>query len=160
MAKLAILALALASLVAFTSVTALRTTITTTAIGVGDFIFADEEQQTCHRQVQKEWVRDCKKYLTKSSPYAGDVLKMPVMDPRQEQEQEHLFECCEELRGVDEECQCKAVRLAFRLAQREQQSAHRAGGEHQQQHLLKKAQNIPSECHLRVKECSITSLMF
>lgn len=104
-------------------------------------------------------VRDCKKYLTKSSPYAGDVLKMPVMDPRQEQEQEHLFDCCEELRGVDEECQCKAVRLAFRLAQREQQSGHRVGDEHQQRHLLKKAQNIPSECHLRVKECSITSLM-
>ncbi|PWA82733.1 PawS-like protein 1a [Artemisia annua] len=75
MAKLAILALSFATLVAFTSVTALRTTITATAIGVGDFIFADEDQQTCHSQVQKEWVRDCKKYLTKSSPYAGDVLK-------------------------------------------------------------------------------------
>ncbi|GKA44533.1 hypothetical protein Tco_0737257 [Tanacetum coccineum] len=80
MAKLAILALAFATLFAFTSVTALRTTITTTTIGVGDFVFADEEQQTCHRQVQKEWVRDCKKYLTKSSPYSGDVLKMPVME--------------------------------------------------------------------------------
>ncbi|KAI3688554.1 hypothetical protein L2E82_46199 [Cichorium intybus] len=160
MAKLALLAFTFAALIAYTSVSAFRTTVFTTTIEDDDamFIRSSREQQSCRKEIQREKLNDCQKYLEHSSSY-GDLLEMTVVDLRRQQEKKHLEQCCIELRNVKEKCQCEAVQEAFRQAEQQQQGGSRQGSqqERQQRQILQKAQNLPSECQLEVQQCRIRS---
>ncbi|CAH1428681.1 unnamed protein product [Lactuca virosa] len=163
MAKLGVLALTFAALIACTSVSAFRTTFFTTTIEDDDnlvFTRSSREQQSCRKEIQPEQLNDCQKYLEQNSPYAGEVLEMTVEDPRKQHEKKQLEQCCRELRNVKEECQCEAVQEAFRQAEKQQQqggSRHGSQQERQQRQILQKAQNLPSECRLKVQQCRIRS---
>ncbi|GFZ06544.1 hypothetical protein Acr_18g0007140 [Actinidia rufa] len=120
MAKLTFLATALVALLAIGSVSAHRTTITTTVV--------EEEnpgQQQCREQIQRQ-------------------------NP---QRQQHLRECCQQLRSIDEECRCKGVRMAMRQQKGQWESE-------EMRQVMQKAQDLPSRCNLSPCRCEIQAGWF
>nr|ARD06076.1 PawS-like protein 1b [Hymenopappus tenuifolius] len=155
MAKLALLlALTLTAIVAFSAVSAYRTTITTTTIEDNGLVppvydgldnglippIADGLQdnnrrgsgEQCGRQISSEQLNHCEMHLTRP------------------QEQQHLQQCCSQLRRVSEQCQCDAIQQVF-------DQARQQGGAGQMQQMLSKAQRLPNDCRLEVQDCPIRS---
>ncbi|XP_057506580.1 2S sulfur-rich seed storage protein 1-like [Actinidia eriantha] len=138
MAKLTFLATALVALLAIGSVSAHRTTITTTVV--------EEEnpgQQQCREQIQRQQnLRHCQMYLAQGR----DQYEVAMVTDRNQQQ--HLRECCQQLRSIDEECRCEGVRMAVR-----QQQGQREREEMRQ--VMQKAQDLPSRCNLSPRRCEI-----
>nr|GEV41506.1 hypothetical protein [Tanacetum cinerariifolium] len=103
MAKLALLALAFAAIVAFSEVSA-YTTITTTTITDDDFSNTRGSQtyQQCRRQIPVQEVNHCEMHLTQGT----SQIRMPV----ESQQMPHLQLCCNQLQNIEQECQCEAIR--------------------------------------------------
>ncbi|PSS16262.1 2S sulfur-rich seed storage protein large chain 2 like [Actinidia chinensis var. chinensis] len=143
MAKLTFLATALVALLAIGSVSAHRTTITTTVV--------EEEnpgQQQCREQIQRQQnLRHCQMYLAQGR----DQYEVAMATDRNQQQ--HLRECCQQLRSMDEECRCEGVRMAVR-----QQQGQREREEMGQ--VMQKAQDLPSKCNLSPRRCQIQSGWF
>ncbi|PSS16261.1 2S sulfur-rich seed storage protein large chain 2 like [Actinidia chinensis var. chinensis] len=140
MAKLTFLATALVALLAIGSVSAHQTTITTTMV--------EEEnpgQQKCREQIQRQQnLRHCQMYLAQGR----DQYEVAMVTDRNPQQQQHLRECCQQLRSIDEECRCEGVRMAVR-----QQQGQREREEIRQ--VMQKAQDLPSRCNLSPHRCEI-----
>ncbi|CAI9294774.1 unnamed protein product [Lactuca saligna] len=140
MAKLIALALAFTALVAFASA---HSTIITTSI--------EEEstfsKQQCSRQLQGQRFNQCQRYLAQGQNLYKE-------DDRSQQQL-----CCQELQYVDEQCQCEAVKEAFREAQKmqQQQQGQQGGsfGSKQIRQMMQKAQNLPNQCKLQTRQCQV-----
>ncbi|KAK3024301.1 hypothetical protein RJ639_043163 [Escallonia herrerae] len=152
MAKLTILAAALLALLALAEASTYRTTITTTTI--------EEEnprgggsRQRCQEQFQQQ-LRHCQMYMRQGSPYdAGLALAMVVgVNPQQQQ---HLRECCQQLRNIDEECRCEAIRQMVR-----QQQMGGGSQQEQMQGMAQKAQYLPRRCNMEPQQCQIRAVWF
>ncbi|XP_057461315.1 2S sulfur-rich seed storage protein 2-like [Actinidia eriantha] len=145
MVKLTFLATALVALLAIGSVSAHRTTITTTVV--------EEEnpgQQQCREQIQRQQnLRHCQMYLAQGREYYEAAM---VTDPNPQQQQ-HLRECCQQLQKIDEECRCEGVRTAVR-----QQQGQREREEMGQ--VMQKAEDLPSKCNLSPRRCQIQAGWF
>ncbi|KAL6559195.1 hypothetical protein OROHE_006564 [Orobanche hederae] len=138
----------LAALVAMATATTYTTTVTTTT-------FEDEgnpgQQQQCQRQLQGRQFRSCQRYLSsqKSGSYTEEdevVLEM-MGSGNPGQRQQSLKECCQQLKNVDEQCRCEAIRCTVRQMQQKQI------GESQQ--VYQKAMELPRKCNMSPQHCPI-----
>ncbi|PIN25686.1 hypothetical protein CDL12_01565 [Handroanthus impetiginosus] len=140
--KVTVLAALLVALVALASATTYTTTVTTTAVNDEA---SPEQQQRCLQQLQGRQFRSCQRYISqRRSPYEEEVLEMTTEDPRQQEE--HLRECCQQLRNVDEQCQCEAIKYVVREVQQE-------GGSQQLRELYERVSELPRRCSLKTQRC-------
>ncbi|KAL0338635.1 UNVERIFIED_CONTAM: 2S albumin [Sesamum angustifolium] len=143
--KLALAALLLVAMVALASATTYTTTVTTTAIDDE----ANQQSQQCRRELQGRQFRSCQMYLSQGrSPYGGDDAVLEMSTGNQQSEQS-LRECCQQLRNVDERCRCEAIRHAVRQQQQE-------GGSYQEgqsQQVYQRARDLPRRCNMRPQQC-------
>ncbi|CAK9147173.1 unnamed protein product [Ilex paraguariensis] len=147
MAKLAFLGAFLLALLFLA--TASRTTITTTVVEEGN----PRESQECREQIQREQqLPHCQRYLSQRSPYEL------VLNPREQEEQEqHLRQCCQQLQNIDEECRCEAVNEAVRQRQRQQEGGRQA---EERRQVEQRAQDLPRRCNLEPQQCQIRAIWF
>nr|AII01836.1 PawS-like preproalbumin 1 [Kingianthus paniculatus] len=167
MAKLALFALIFTAIVAFSAVSAYRTTITTTTIqdngiipvldgldngivplidgldnGIVPLIDGlDNPQEQCRSQIAIEQLNHCQLHLTQG------ILKM-VVDPRRPMQQQHLRQCCSQLKNVSPQCQCDAIEQVFNQARQQ-------GGQRAIPQIASKAQRLPNDCGLEVQDCPL-----
>nr|ARD06065.1 PawS-like protein 1a [Tetragonotheca texana] len=138
MAKLALYALTLTAIVAFSAVSAYKTTIITTTVEDNGVIILDGldnrrgSQEQCRRQISTQQLNHCQMHLT------------------QPQQQQHLQQCCSQLRRVSEQCQCDAIQQVF-------DEAWQQGGGMEMQQMMSKAQRLPNDCRLDVQQCPLRS---
>ncbi|KAL4555238.1 hypothetical protein LXL04_037849 [Taraxacum kok-saghyz] len=142
MAKLIALALAFS---AFVVIATAHTTIITTTI-------EDEtpiSRQQCSRQVQGQRLNQCQQYLQQDESWIDKIIPGQM--------QSGLQSCCQELQNVEEQCQCAAVKEAFRQAQRTQQQQQQQGsfGAQEIRQLKQKAQDLPNQCRLQTRQCQV-----
>ncbi|GFZ06523.1 hypothetical protein Acr_18g0006930 [Actinidia rufa] len=96
------------------------------------------QQQQCREQIQRQQnLRHCQMYLAQGR----DQYEVAMVTDINPQQQQHLRECCQQLRSMDEECRCDGVRTAVR-----QQQGQREREEMGQ--VMQKAQDLPSKCNL------------
>nr|AGO21653.1 PawS-like preproalbumin 1 [Arnica montana] len=149
MAKLALFALTLTAIVAF-SVSAYRTTIITTTIednGVLPPMLDSPDnrrgsQEQCRRQIPMEQLNHCEMHLAEG--IVSD--EMVVM----KEQQQHLQQCCSQLKRVSEQCQCDAIQQVYDVARQQ-------GGVMEMRQMLTKAQRLPADCGLEVQDCPLVS---
>nr|AFQ93665.1 preproalbumin PawS1 [Tilesia baccata] len=167
MAKLAVLVVVLAVMVTFVEVSGYRTTIATFTVedngdchwipappffmctpdGLDDNRKGSREQ--CDKkQISIQQLNHCEMHLTSSSSFDYKLM-MAVENPQQE---EHLSLCCNQLRQVEEKCQCEAIKQVVEQAQKQQQQGGRQGQKMMREQMRKKAQMLPNQCNLK---CSI-----
>ncbi|GJY78640.1 ribonuclease H-like domain-containing protein [Tanacetum coccineum] len=106
MAKLIVVALAFAALVAFASA---YTTIVTTTID--DQIPYTQQSQQCQQQLQQKQFNQCHMYLQQGQGFFEDNRS------GQKQQSQILQQCCNELQNVHQQCQCEAVKQVFQDVQ-------------------------------------------
>ncbi|KAL8239218.1 hypothetical protein R6Q59_015785 [Mikania micrantha] len=149
MAKFALVfALTLTAIVAFSAVSAYRTTIITTTIddtGVNTpwstgLDNRKGSQEQCRTQIPIQQLNHCQMHLTQWTSL--------VVNPMQKQQ--HLQQCCTQLKQVSKECQCDAIQQVF-------DEARQQAGVTQVRQMLSKAQRLPTECSLEVQECPLVS---
>ncbi|XP_024980563.1 2S seed storage protein-like [Cynara cardunculus var. scolymus] len=147
MAKLIVIAFTIATLLAFAS--AHRTIITTTIEDDTFDINPSSKKEQCRQHLQGQQFRQCQTYLQQPEQ---TLLRQP-----HPQQQKTLKKCCQELRNIDEECVCKAVKQMFRDVQQQQQQQEDGPFGSQQIHQLKqKAENLPDLCNVQTrKQCNI-----
>ncbi|PWA57507.1 seed storage albumin 6 precursor [Artemisia annua] len=143
MAKLIVLALAFAAIVAFASA---YTTIVTTTID--DQIPYTQQSQQCRQQLQQKQFNQCHMYLQQGQGMFEDNRS------GQKQQSQILQQCCNELQNVRQQCQCEAVKQVFRDVQQIQGQV----GAQQIRQLKQKAQNLPNQCDLQVQSCPLPSI--
>nr|XP_043620134.1 uncharacterized protein LOC122591981 [Erigeron canadensis] len=141
MAKLTLLALAFTALVAFATA---HTTIVTT-------IVEDEnpfsQSPRCRQKLQMQRLDKCQMYLQQGqSPYVSEV-QIGLRKGQHQLEQQ----CCQQLQNVESQCQCEAVQQVLEDAQRMQGQQQGQFG-FQQQQMEQKAQRLPQQCRLQVRE--------
>nr|ARD06083.1 PawS-like protein 1c [Inula racemosa] len=162
MANLALVAfVALAAIVAFAEVSAYRTTIiTTTTIednGLPPYVdglpreVEDNPRERCRRQIQGQQLNHCHMHLITQqgrSSFDSTTLRMSQQD-------QHLQLCCDQLKQVNEQCQCEAIKKVVQQAAQMQQQQQ--GGQEQgsQQQVLRKAQMLPNQCKLQLQRCPL-----
>ncbi|KAI3456979.1 hypothetical protein Pfo_013642 [Paulownia fortunei] len=150
MAKLTVFAALFAALIALASATTYTTVVTTTV--------ADEEnpEQSCQREVQQMRMRHCMQWMQTQMgrQFEPSFLRSAVANPRYEEE--HLEECCNELRSVSSPCRCDAIRHMVTKMQQQY------GTEEEMQQMLKqKAQSLPRMCKMTSpRECRFRAVLF
>ncbi|KAF5773884.1 putative bifunctional inhibitor/plant lipid transfer protein/seed storage helical [Helianthus annuus] len=143
MAKLALFALTFTALIAFSAVSAYRTTITTNTVQDNDIIAIwdslDNPQEQCRSQVSIKQLNHCQMHLTQG-----------IMNPRRpfQKEQQHLQQCCSQLKQVNPQCQCDAIQQV--LTQARQQSGLQTVPQ-----IESKAQRLTNDCGLEVQHCQL-----
>ncbi|KAJ9537934.1 hypothetical protein OSB04_030667 [Centaurea solstitialis] len=151
MAKLTLLALTIATLLALASA---HKTIVTTVLEEDDTFDTtnpssqqQQQQQHCGRHLQGQQLRQCQTHLQNQNP--------------SQQQQQTLQQCCQELRNIDQQCQCRAVKKIFAEVQQQQQQQQQQQetgpfGSQQTQRLKQKAENLPNQCNLQTRrQCQI-----
>ncbi|CAI9295148.1 unnamed protein product [Lactuca saligna] len=146
MAKLIALALAFAAFVAFASA---HSTIITTTIEEEN----PSSRKQCSRQIQGERFNECERYLQEDQSWYEKIIPGQM--------QSGLQSCCQELQYVDEQCQCEAVKEAFRQAQKMQQQQgqqRESFGSQQIREMKQKAENLPNQCKLQTRQCQVGTI--
>ncbi|GJT68959.1 2S seed storage protein-like protein [Tanacetum coccineum] len=144
MAKLIVVALAFAALVAFASA---YTTIVTTTID--DQIPYTQQSQQCQQQLQQKQFNQCHMYLQQGQGFFEDNRS------GQKQQSQILQQCCNELQNVHQQCQCEAVKQVFQDVQQIQGQV----GAQQIRQLKQKAQKLPNKCNLQVQSCPLPNVI-
>nr|ARD06074.1 PawS-like protein 1b [Coreopsis tinctoria] len=168
MAKLTFFALTLMAIIAFSAVSAYKTTIVTTSItnlgvyedGISNRgVYADgldngmrfiddldnpTSSQQCSTQIPIEQVNHCMMHLTQ-----GIISDKMAVRPFQHQQEQHLQQCCSQLKQVSEQCQCAAIQQAFNKAWQQK------GGIQKVSQIASKAYKLPSDCGLEVQDCPL-----
>ena len=115
---------------------------------------AGEQQQTqhkCRQQIRPQRLQQCRQFLqqqSQESPYE------PVLLNQEEKQQQPLWQCCQQLKNVDEQCRCEAVKQVVQQLQQGEGPYGQQGPQKQQQ-ILQKARQLPGLCNLQPKECQI-----
>ncbi|KAJ0715749.1 putative AAI/SS protein [Helianthus annuus] len=148
MAKVALFAITFTVLVAFSAVSAYTTTITTITNTVQDndmiaiWDGLDNPQEQCRSQVTIKQLNHCQMHLTQGIIFNK---KMKMMVNHHEQ---HLQQCCSQLKQVNPQCQCYAIQQV--LTQARQQSGQRTVPQ-----IESKAQRLTNDCGLEVQHCQL-----
>nr|ARD06079.1 PawS-like protein 1f [Othonna arborescens] len=107
----------------------------------------------CRRQIQGQQLSHCQMHISQQG--GRSLVEKLTQQPA-------LQMCCNQLRQVDEQCQCQAIQQVVQqtLQQQQQQQGGRRGAQgiqqQQMQQILKKAQMIPNQCNLEIQEyCQI-----
>ncbi|XP_071697145.1 2S seed storage protein-like [Rutidosis leptorrhynchoides] len=136
MAKLLVLALAFATLVAFATA---HTTIVTTTI--------EDDNGTPFPWISAD-LDVCQQYLKQS-------IQSPYENYQPGQSLQQL--CCQQLQNIDEQRQCQAVKQVFQDALRGQQGGR--FGAQQIRQLRQKAQQLPNQCNLQTRrQCDLGNI--
>nr|XP_016490160.1 PREDICTED: 2S sulfur-rich seed storage protein 2-like [Nicotiana tabacum] len=141
MAKLTVVAALLLCLVAVAS--ANRFTATTTVME--DDVVENQGSQRCQEQMQRQRLNHCRMYLSRGGQLYGEELSMVTDDDESNQEQEHLQQCCEQLRNFDTQCRCEALR---RMMMQERGSRGQ-----ESERMMERARYLPRMCNMRPTEC-------
>nr|XP_009617265.1 2S sulfur-rich seed storage protein 2-like [Nicotiana tomentosiformis] len=124
-------------------VVASANTITATAT---EGEYENQGSQRCQEQIQRQRLNHCRMYLSRSRQYYGDELSMVTDDDERNQGQEHLQQCCQELRNMDTQCRCEALR---RMMMQERGSR----GQESEQILMERARYLPRMCNIQPTQC-------
>ncbi|KAL3647484.1 hypothetical protein CASFOL_008452 [Castilleja foliolosa] len=136
MAKLTAFVAFFATLIALSTATTYTTTTVVTEV-------TEINPQSCQMEIQRMPMTHCKKYLaTLSRPYEPSFLRSEVANPARYME-EHLEECCDEMKSVSSPCRGDAVRSMIK------EMKEMWGKEEMQEMMMKKARTIPQKCELR-----------
>ncbi|XP_073042172.1 2S seed storage albumin protein-like [Primulina eburnea] len=150
------LALAAALLVAMLSLATANTYTTTFTTTIVDETNPGQHQQ-CRQQLQGRRFRSCQRYLQQGREGGryddSEDEDLPTLNPGEQSES--LRQCCNDLRNVNEQCRCEAIRQAVREQQQE-------GGGYQGegfQQVYERARNLPRRCHLdRPQQCQLSGV--
>ncbi|KAL3642684.1 hypothetical protein CASFOL_013499 [Castilleja foliolosa] len=150
--KLTFAAALLVALVTVATASRYTTTVTTTTFE--DEANPGQQQQQCQRQLQGRQFQSCQRYLSHRSSNEEDdeVLEMSTDNPGQRQQR--LQQCCDQLRNVNEQCRCEAIKHTVRqLQQQQQQEGQQQTG--QSQKVYARATELPRRCNFRQQQCQI-----
>ncbi|XP_073017314.1 2S seed storage albumin protein-like [Primulina eburnea] len=151
------LSLASILLVAMQSLATANTYTTTITTTIDDETNRPGHQQ-CQQQLQGHRFRSCQRYLQQGRggglyDDSEDSDLVPALN-RPEQ-RESLMQCCEELRNVNEQCRCEAIKQALREQQQE-------GGGYQGEEFQKvyeRARDLPRMCQMRrPQQCQLSGV--
>lgn len=142
MAKLTVTATILAVILLIATAYAFRTTITT--IEITDEPNPRVPLQRCREKIQSQDLSHCRRYITQIGPR---LLMLPSGGGGGENSAA-LRPCCRQIRQIDDECQCEALK---QIIWEQQQEGQIQGQEVQQ--MVQRAQRIPTECNLSVRQC-------
>ncbi|XP_062080647.1 2S seed storage albumin protein-like [Humulus lupulus] len=137
-----------------TSVRAHRTTITTVEIESEN----PEPYQRCEEQIRRQNLRQCQQYIREGRGQYG-VLEFNneaenYISSSQTQE---LQQCCNQLKRMDQQCQCEAMTHIMRQQRRQQ--GQQLSGERLQQ-MVQRAQNLPRVCGSGPQQCDVRVDLF
>ncbi|XP_047335979.1 2S seed storage albumin protein-like [Impatiens glandulifera] len=153
MAKLTIFALL--ALFALAHVATAFRTIVTVIEEEEDFNPA-RPQQRCQEQIQRQQqLRHCQMHLKEKSRRQSSVLEMSTDNNDDDQEQ-YLDQCCQQLRNIDEQCRCKGLQEAVRQQQQQQTRGGERGQteQRQKQRIIEEAERLPSRCDVSPRSCT------
>ncbi|KAL3642685.1 hypothetical protein CASFOL_013500 [Castilleja foliolosa] len=142
--KLTLAAALLVALVAVATATATSYTTTVTPTTFEDEANPGQQQQQCQRQLQGRQFGSCQRYLSQrrsAYPEEEEVI-----------ERQQLQQCCDQLRNVNDQCRCEAIKRALRQLQ--QQEGQQQTGQQSQQ-IYSMATNLPNRCNMRPRQCRI-----
>ncbi|KAK4439837.1 2S seed storage protein 1 [Sesamum alatum] len=124
-----------AALMAATSTSAYKTVVTTTVAEE-----MEENQGGCQWERQQCQMRHCMQLLrSMTGPYEDSFVRSEVANQGQFGQ---LRECCNELRNVQSQCRCEALRCMMRQMQQQY------GMEQEMQQMMQKAEYLPRMCGL------------
>ncbi|KAG8383910.1 hypothetical protein BUALT_Bualt04G0063200 [Buddleja alternifolia] len=131
--KLAIVssALMVALLLSLAEAARYTTTVTTTM----DEEEVENPRQMCQQQIQGCQFRHCRMFLQSQQQLEVETMSNPP---------ETLMQCCQQLRGVDMQCRCDAIRQMMMKA---------GGGEGSQQMMMPTAKYLPRICNMGPHVC-------
>ncbi|CAN4102757.1 unnamed protein product [Withania somnifera] len=132
MGKISFVAALLLCLLAFASADTFTVTVTEDDMA---------NPQSCQQQIQRQRLNNCR-----SHHYYGDELSMVTDDNEINQGQQYFQKCCQELRSIDTQCRCPAIR---RMVTQERGSQ----GEEAQQ-MLGRSRYLPHMCKIQPTQCS------
>nr|ABB60053.1 2S albumin precursor isoform 3 [Sesamum indicum] len=116
------------------SASAHKTVVTTTAAE------EEENQQWCEWESQQCRMGHCMQWMRSVRvPYEESFVRSAVADQGRFEE-EHLRQCCNELRAVKSQCRCEALRCMMRRMMQEY------GREQEMQQMMQKAEYLPRMC--------------
>ncbi|KAK9057031.1 hypothetical protein SSX86_024397 [Deinandra increscens subsp. villosa] len=115
-------------------------------------------QQCSESEIQRP-VNQCQRYVQQQMQTRSprSTLLMSI-NRRQGQESQGLQQCCNQLQNLNRECQCQAIEEIARQVMRQQQGGRRQYGgqqEGQTETMRRVVQNLPNQCDLDVRQCSI-----
>ncbi|XP_031738807.1 2S sulfur-rich seed storage protein 2-like [Cucumis sativus] len=124
------------------------------AVAASDHQFDDDNQsqrpwlQRCRQQIRSgERLRHCERLLTQPRRF-----RLLLAAEEEEDAVEHLEECCQQLKGMDDACRCEGLR---QIVQRRRQQGQLQGVDVGQ--MLERATNLPSVCRLSRRRCDLRS---
>ncbi|KAG5235657.1 2S albumin [Salix suchowensis] len=148
MARFSIVAAALASLLLALVVNAssYRTTITTVE-------FDDQSSQrrsgSCQEQIQRVELGRCEQYVSQSRP----TFALRGIHGSRGDHQGRVQQCCEQIRQVDRQCQCDALRSMI-----EEQTRQQRPEQEEMQEAMRRAAEIQRQCGM--PDCQSESIWF
>ncbi|GAA0156093.1 hypothetical protein LIER_13665 [Lithospermum erythrorhizon] len=140
MAKLAILAGLLVALLAIAD----ASTVTTTVIeeNAASRRHQGGQMEQCRQEIEGRQFRQCQMYLTmgqmQGGRRGGRSHNDAIENPQQEQ---YMWECCEEMNDVMPMCRCDAIQEAVEMAMYEPQYQGQGMEE-----VMRMAMNLPKMC--------------
>ncbi|MCD7450954.1 hypothetical protein HAX54_009102 [Datura stramonium] len=103
----------------------------------------EDNPQRCQEQIQ---LNHCRMYLSGRRQYYGDELSMVTDEDEINQGQEHLQQCCQELRNIDTQCRCPALKRLVTQARGSAQSQ-------EAERMLGRARYLPRMCNIQPIQC-------
>nr|XP_009784996.1 PREDICTED: 2S sulfur-rich seed storage protein 2-like [Nicotiana sylvestris]XP_016506581.1 PREDICTED: 2S sulfur-rich seed storage protein 2-like [Nicotiana tabacum] len=118
----------------------------------------NQGSQRCQEQIQRQRLNHCRiimtmlenkryMYLSRSRQYYGDELSMVRDDDESNQGQQHLQQCCQELRNMDTQCRCEALRRRRRMMQ------ERGSRGQESERIMERARYLPRTCNIQPTQC-------
>ncbi|KAK9269287.1 hypothetical protein L1049_001057 [Liquidambar formosana] len=107
-----------------------------------------QPSQGCRQQMQRQDLSHCERFLQQGR--RGNELTFR----RVVHNEEHLQQCCNQLRQMDdEECQCEAIKMMV------DQQQGRMQREEEMQEMMQRAQSLPNKCGMRSQRCECSRLV-
>ncbi|KAJ4726134.1 2S albumin seed storage protein [Melia azedarach] len=106
-------------------------------------------EQSCQEQIQQQQqLRHCQMYMMQR--VRGRQQESWLLD--NQQQQQHLRQCCQELQQLDTRCRCQGLEQAARQGQQQ------VRGQEMQEELYETASNIPQRCNIQPRQgCQFSS---
>nr|XP_023870606.1 2S albumin-like [Quercus suber]XP_023876982.1 2S albumin-like [Quercus suber]POE80450.1 2s albumin [Quercus suber]POE88585.1 2s albumin [Quercus suber] len=107
-------------------------------------------RSTCCEQVQRQDLNQCVQYLKRASE--GYLSLRRGCDEKEEQQQQAALLYCEQLRQLDDNCQCEGVVEVFK--EQIQQGQLQGQG---MREIFQRVRELPEMCDLETQHCEIPS---
>ncbi|KAK6785562.1 hypothetical protein RDI58_019017 [Solanum bulbocastanum] len=124
MGKISLVAALLLCLLAFANANRFSVTVTEDDI---------ENPQSCQEQMQSHRLNHCRMLLSRK-----ELSMVTDDDDEMRNQQEHLQQCCQELRNIDTKCRCPALKT---MVTREPEL------------MSQRARSLPRACNIEPTEC-------